>query len=286
MFICFKHYSQTNRVTSSNGSYLEGAAFAHTNENVTYTYYTTLPNSGYGYYSWSRSIGAITIGTTFKYPYRTMTIQYPDAHAGLKIITTGGLTVSTRYKKASQHIVNGRYMVYNHSSYQTLHSANYIPQNSSVQFILNINSDIESFSWQNLTPNAGTVTYNNSTRTYSFQTTGNGNQVVFRFTYNWGCCTTTEDYIFRIVSSYSVFSNAGSGVLLIKPENESKSANHVRLSGKYEIVDIYTGIIKKSGLLIPFSETSIDVSNLSSGIYIVRVIFGDTIQGYKVSISN
>lgn len=146
-------------------------------------------------------------------------------------------------------------------------------------------SGMTNFSWSFLTPDAVVNTSHSSIGSdrhqIKFKPVGNiGDVITLRLKYNKPGCPNliTYDCNFVIEGSYSVSYN--SNTLTIKKQMGQGN----RSIDQYTLVNALNGNLVKKGQLTQ-NVSSIDVSGISKGIYIVNIISGDYTRSFKIYIN-
>ncbi len=227
-----------------------------------------------------RGIGNVSSNGFLTYP----SSQSGEAFFSYNVLIPGysGLSPSQTPKfQLRPHELIGSYY-YSGGALRTLsqYSSNYTPRTDLT--IIEFDMPMSSFSYELLTP-GNVIGMRQNAKKFEFRITDG--DAIFRFTFDWGCCTTTENIIFTTNSSYNI--STQSGLLSINKEQSNGTEYAVNKISKdrYEIIDANTGIIKKNGLLTS-NYNQIDASGLSNGLYVVRVISGDHVQTEKITIKN
>lgn len=276
-------YSQNITVYGNAGT-LIGPEYAHLN---TYGVYTFQPYTKSGPITnvWYLSSGSFTdytlAGTTFTGKYKTT--------GRVWVAKESNFPLYTKVNNTANHTASARFSVNNQgfstaleSDFNPASSPNYIPVACTVDLRITPNSDIVSFSCSFVMGNAN-VTSNDGNGNIRFSVNGSADHLL-KCDFNWGCCTTTKYYLFRNIlqSGYSVNYQPDSDVVSLSKDPDKE--NYVQSNDRYDIIDAATGSIKKNGIIVS-EETQIDVSGLSNGIYVIRILSGGQSQSLKIMIN-
>lgn len=240
----------------------------------------------------SKSFSVSGVDPTAKISESGLLTYDPTKHGTLKIkasISYNNKAVAIAEKDITigAHDLHG-YLYPNNYEYtrRDLENNNYIPANNTIT--VHFGMDFTEFSYELLkTSGVPEVNYSRNNLVFHNMSMPAGYVIPFKFTYKLaGCKEPTIQYVnFIVLDEDDYLVGPSYPTVYINRIN----TNQVRLTknaknDKYTIIEASTGIIKKEGYLNS-EKNEINISNLSKGLYIVRIQTPNKTENHKIFIN-